>query len=273
MSTREYIFADQDHRAEQERLDRQAGLLDPLTERLFGDAGLQPGMRVLDLGSGGGHVAQLAARIVGPEGSVMGVEQDPEAAASAQQRLRALGLENVEIVAGDAQTLDGVEGGFDAVVGRVILMYVSDPVEAIRQAARRLRPGGILVMHEGDMTYDWTAPPSPLWQQVQGWFLQTLERAGVEPRMGLRLYETYVRAGLPGPQLALAAMTVGGPEAFAWGWANVVKAVVPLMERLGVTTAAEVDGDTLADRLLAEVEARDGIVIGPPMVGAWVTVG
>ncbi len=52
-------------------------------------------------------------------------------------------------------------------------------------------------------------------------------------------------------------------------WANVVRGVVPVMERLGVATAAEVDADTLADRLLADVRSEEGIVIAPPMVGAW----
>ena len=44
------------------------------------------------------------------------------------------------------------------------------------------------------------------------------------------------------------------------------------MERLGVTTAAEVDAATLAGRLLAETAACDGCVIGPPMTGAWITL-
>jgi hypothetical protein len=53
------------------------------------------------------------------------------------------------------------------------------------------------------------------------------------------------------------------------GWANVISAAVPLIERLGVATRVEVDPPTLADRLLAETLAHDGCVIGPPMTGAW----
>ena len=270
MSDDTYIFVDR--RAEQQRLDAQAGLFDPLTERLFREAGLRPGMRVLDLGSGGGHVAQLAARLVGPEGSVLGIERDPQAVTSAQERLREAGVANVQIQAGDVQTLDGVTGEFDAVVGRLILMYVPDPAEALRRAAARLRAGGVVALHEGDMTYDWACPSTPLWEQVRGWFHQTLERAGVEPRMGLRLYDTFVRAGLPAPELVFEALAEGGPDAPAFGWANVVRGVTPLMERLGIATAAEVQPETLADRLLAEVQAHDGIIVGPPMMGAWTTL-
>jgi cyclopropane fatty-acyl-phospholipid synthase-like methyltransferase len=63
MNTSEYAFADRAH--EQRRLATQAELFDPLTERLFRAAGLETGMRVLDLGSGAGDVAILAARFVG----------------------------------------------------------------------------------------------------------------------------------------------------------------------------------------------------------------
>ena len=118
MSTSDYAFADRTH--EQRRLASQAELFDPLTERLFRTAGLGNGMRVLDLGSGAGDVAMLAARLVGPEGKVFGVERDPEAVASATARVTQAGLSNVRFIQGDAQTLDGVADGFDAAVGRLV---------------------------------------------------------------------------------------------------------------------------------------------------------
>lgn len=271
VTEQQYIFEDRD--AEQRRLDAQARLFDPLTERFFRDSGIRPGMRVLDLGSGAGHVALLASRLVGPDGSVVGVERDPAAVANARERAATAGAGNVEFVEGDVQTLAGVEGTYDAVVGRLIVMYLPDPVAALRTAAARLRTGGVIAVHEADLAYDWAAPPTPLWTQVRAWFLQTLDRAGVEPRMGLHLYGCFRRAGLPAPELSLQAAVAGGLDAPAWGWANVVCGVVPLMQRLGVTTSAEVDPDTLADRLLAETLAADGIVIGPPMVGATARVG
>jgi hypothetical protein len=73
MSTSDYAFADRAH--EQRRLASQAEEFEPLTERLFRAAGLVPGMRVLDLGSGAGDVAILAARLVAREGEVVGVER------------------------------------------------------------------------------------------------------------------------------------------------------------------------------------------------------
>lgn len=271
MERQEYIFADREH--EQQRLERQAAFFRPLTERLFRAAGLRPGMRVLDLGSGAGDVAMLAARLIESDGEVIGVERDPAAVAAATARVAHAGLSNVRFVAGDVQTLDGLESGFeagfDAVVGRLVLMYMRNPVAVLARAARLVRPGGLLCFHEGDMAYDWAAPMTPLWTQVRAWFLETLQRSRVAPRMGLSLYASFVAAGLPPPELRLESAVSGGAEAIAWGWANVIIGVLPLMERLGVTSAADVQPETLAERLLADVVAADGIVIGPPLVGAW----
>jgi SAM-dependent methyltransferase len=167
-------------------------------------------MRVLDLGSGAGNAARLAAGLVGPRGSVVGIEQDPAAVALAQRRTDAA---NVEFRLGDVQTLEGVDDGFDAVVGRLVLMYLRDPAAALRRAATRVRPGGLLCLHEGDLDYLWARPQAPLWAQVRGWLLEALEKAGVASRMGPSLFTTFRAAGLPGPRLLVEAFAEGGPDA------------------------------------------------------------
>ena len=90
--------------------------------------------------------------------------------------------------------------------------------------------------------------------------------------MGLSLYPTFVAAGLPPPELRLECALGGGDRASAWAWANVMRGLVPLMVRLGITTAAELQGDTLAERLQGELRAANGIAISPPMIGAWARV-
>src|SRR5262249_35009692 len=103
---------------EHARLIRQAAIFDPFTERLFRDAGVGPGQRVLDVGSGVGDVAMLAARLVGPTGTVVGVERDAGTMARARARVAQAGLENVTFVEADAAHVASVEA-FDAVVGRL----------------------------------------------------------------------------------------------------------------------------------------------------------
>src|ERR1700742_2764276 len=92
---------DTDRDAEDRRLVRQAQLFDPLTAPHLKEAGLGPGMHVLDLGSGAGDTALLAADLVGPTGSVLGVERSPGAIALARRRVAAAGAGNVTFVDGD----------------------------------------------------------------------------------------------------------------------------------------------------------------------------
>ncbi|HEX5504281.1 MAG TPA: methyltransferase domain-containing protein, partial [Thermomicrobiales bacterium] len=75
--------------AEARRLTRQAGFYESYTRRFFAEAGLAPGMRVLDIGSGAGDVALLAAEFVGPTGHVVGVDLNPDVLAVARERARA----------------------------------------------------------------------------------------------------------------------------------------------------------------------------------------
>src|SRR5215471_20485532 len=78
--------------SEHERLIRQAALIAPITERFFCEAGIGPGQRVLDLGSGMGDVAMLVARLVGSSGEVFGVERDANSVERAKARVAAAGL-------------------------------------------------------------------------------------------------------------------------------------------------------------------------------------
>ncbi len=103
--------------AEHERLIRQAARLAPLTERLFREAGIGPGQRVLDLGSGVGDVAMLVARLVGPSGEVVGIERDTRSIARARARVVEAGLHNVSFTQSDVNQIQSSKP-FDAAVGR-----------------------------------------------------------------------------------------------------------------------------------------------------------
>lgn len=263
----DYAFADR--KLEDSRLRSQAVFFDPATERAFVAAGLGEGARVLDLGSGAGDVAMLAGRLVGPQGEVVGVERDPEAVALASARVREAGIANVQFKQGDAQTLEVVDGPFDAVVGRLVLMYLADPVAALMRAAELVSPGGVVCFEEADLTYEWAQPMTPLWVQIRAWVLETLVRAHIPHRMGLALPAAFHAAGLPAPDLRLEASLRSDPDSMAWAWANLVVGMVPLMEKLGVATTSDVSPSTLTDRLLAELRLAPGAVVGPPMIAAW----
>ncbi len=256
---------------ETERLIQQSGLYEDITRRLLADAGLFTGMKVLDIGSGAGDVAFAAAELVGSEGEVLGVDMNPEILETARARAEAAGLTNVQFVAGDAQTLD-LPNDFDALIGRLVLMYLPDPVDTLKQLATHLRPGGIVAFQEVEFsTYSSIArPETPMMNQLAEWGVEVFRRSGANVGMGLDLYSTFVDAGLPEPSLQYSA-PVGGPETWI-GYqfiANAFRSILPLLEAFGLATAEEVDLDTLAQRLRAEVVASKRPLILPPHITAW----
>jgi hypothetical protein len=162
---------------------------------------------------------------------------------------------------------------FDAVIGRLVLLYLPDPAATLRRLAGLLRPGGIVAFQEMTMTLARSVPDGPLWRGAMGWVMETFARAGFEVDMGGRLYATFLAAGLPAPQMISTGRVEGGAQSAAYEvLAATVRSLLPIAERLGVVTAAEADVDSLADRLRLEAVENNACLLPPPLVGAWARV-
>jgi ubiquinone/menaquinone biosynthesis C-methylase UbiE len=253
------------------RLTRQAALFEPMTERLIRDAGIVPGMRVLDVGSGVGDVALLAARLVGPHGSVVGVDLDGSALHTARARAEVSNLPNLTFIEGDVRSAETGDD-FDAAIGRLVLTYLADPAEALRAIAEHVRPGGIVAFQELDLDPDVRSrsfPEGTLWDRTGRMVIETFARAGTNVRMGRQLHHSYLTAGLPSPAMREEAIVGGGPGFAGYAWlAGVARSLAPLMARLGIGDAQQLDLDTLAERLRDDAVARGAVVWGPPIIGA-----
>ncbi|HEX3233943.1 MAG TPA: class I SAM-dependent methyltransferase [Gemmatimonadales bacterium] len=259
---------------EQRRLAEQAVILQPMTARLLDDAGMRRGMRVLDVGCGVGDVTCLVADMAGPEGEVVGLDFACSVLSTARSRAASRGLAWARFVEGNVAEVSLEELGstqFDAVVGRLVLMYQPDPAAVLRHLSSMVRPGGVVAFLEGVGLPPLSRPYRPLYVGLMGRLLATFELSGARVDMGLCLHQAFVQAGLPEPEVRLEGMVIAGPDAPGFRWlTELVRSTLPAMERLGVATAEEIEIDTLADRLAREAIASPGAVCGFGLGGAWV---
>jgi SAM-dependent methyltransferase len=258
--------------AELRRLIEQAAFFGEMTADLFRRAELLPGMHVLDVGCGVGDVAFLAASLVGPTGSVVGIDRAAEAVAVARERAAQADAENVTFEVADATTFRPSRP-VDAIVGRLVLAYQPDPAAVLRHLAAQLHAGGVIAFQECDLGTSETKPDVPLFTRMVGYVRETYRRANLEAEMGSRLHAAFRDAGLAAPQMIAATRVESGLHSLAYAAvAKVVESAAPMMERLGVATIAELQLDTLETRLRDEITQADAVVFMPRFVGAWTRV-
>jgi ubiquinone/menaquinone biosynthesis C-methylase UbiE len=161
-----YVLGHSDR--ELERLRRQAQLIDPITRQFLIEAGIENGMRVLDVGSGAGDLAFLAANLVGPTGQVVGVDRSAPALARARTRAEERSLINVTFRESELSEIASDER-FDAAIGRYVLCFRADPVSLVRSIANLVRPGGLILFHEPDREQMRSSPPAPTYDRACQW--------------------------------------------------------------------------------------------------------
>jgi len=262
----DYVLGSTD--AEHERLTRQAKTLQPCTERLFRDAGLGRGQRVLDVGSGVGDVALLAASLVGETGHVVGIDRDAMALAKARSRAGETRTTNVRFVETDLADLQ-VDGQFDAIVGRFILMFLPDPIATLRLLVRRLLPGGVMVFQEPSWNSFFSQTKHlPLRTACGELLCQAFSSAGAWPNMELTLYRGMLESGFEAPQLRVEIPMASNLEGRRWVY-DLLMTVRPLLEDLVIASDTVGDFRTLAERLEAELEGARSYAPLVVLVGAW----
>lgn len=240
---------------ETNRLIEQSRIYGESTRRLCEQAGISEGMRVLEIGSGAGDVAIMLSELVGETGQVVGVDINPTILESARQRVMELGLDNIEFQAGDAREII-FEEKFDAIVGRFVLMYMSDPTTALAQMIPHLKPEGLVAFQEPEYTLypAFEHPDTPLINHLISWILAVFQHSGAHLNAGLGLYQIFIDAGIPAPEMHLQSPI--GAEGNWAGYrymATIFESLLPLIEEYGLGTSEQVDVDTLSERLRVEV--------------------
>lgn len=270
MNTSSYVLGHAD--AEVRRLLLQGRLYNDYTEHALRLAGLRPGMRVLDIGSGPGDVSFVAARLVGPTGSVLGADAAPEMVELARARAAEQGYSTIDFMqaAIDAITLDEP---VDAVIGRLILMHLPDPAATLRRLRSLVRPGGVIAFAEIDITRARSIPELPLFTQVISGIVRAFEAMGLSARFGSTLHTVFADAGLGPPRLAIGAPigTAADGDILAYG-AEVWRLVSPIAEQGGYGLDDLGDIGEFMPRFRTEALAADALITMPSIITAWAEV-
>jgi ubiquinone/menaquinone biosynthesis C-methylase UbiE len=257
---------------EVQRLLLQGRIYNAHTEHALRLAGLRPGMQVLDVGCGPGDVSIVASRLVGATGSVLAVDAAADIIELARTRAAEMGASNIRFERAAIADI-AVAEPVDAVIGRLILMHLPDPVAILRHLARQVRPGGLIAFCETDITLAGSVPVVPLVRAVKNGISDVFTGMGVDTAFGRRLHALFRQAGLNPPRLTLGGPLGGADDTDVLALVvDAWRSVLPMAEQLGMVTDQLSNLDTLLQRLREEVADADAVVMLPTLITAWTLV-
>ena len=213
---------------------------------LLDRAGISPGLRVLDLGCGSGDTTVEIARIVGPNGRVVGIDMDDGVLAHARSLARDCG---VEVDWMRAEELDESDA-FDIVYARFLLSHLPDPADALQRMRRTVRPTGRIVAEDIDITAHAHWPPSAAFRRYTELYTEAARARGVDPAIGPRLAAMLVDAGLTEVEVSISM------PAFREGEGKTI-ARLTLLNIADTAIAAGLTDRSEIDRMLAEIAAHE----------------
>lgn len=255
--------------SELQRLTVQANYWGEATLEMLRAADIQPGMRLLDLGCGAGDVSLLAATLVGPKGSVLAIDKSPEAVAATRTRAANAGLHQIECELADVDQLQ-VQGLFDGIIGRFVLLYLADPTATLRSLSHLVKPDGVLAFCEIDLTTMRTMPRDALFDRAIEWMHETFRRANVPLDLGARLWRSFRAAGIGEPSLLVRQKIEIPPALGAIDYfVATLRSLLPMAERFGVVTSREVGIETLSSRMRTAAVEHELTLFSSTVVATW----
>jgi SAM-dependent methyltransferase len=228
------------------------------------EAGLQPGMRVADVGCGVGMVTALLADLVGPQGYVVAIDASGEQLTQAHERLHPR-VSTIRFVQASAADIGLPPGSFDLVYCRFLLLHLPEPERALEEMRCLLKPEGILVCEDGDLTSAGSEPTSAL-GAFADLFSRLAPMRGVDYTLGRRLFHLVRAAGFPSPEITFNQPVLARGENKRLLELSVAEAG-PAFVDAGLITAAELESTLVEMRRLADDESV--LAVMPRMAQVW----
>jgi ubiquinone/menaquinone biosynthesis C-methylase UbiE len=175
---------------------------------------LRAGLDLLDVGCGPGTITADLARLVEP-GRTVAVDRASEVVAQARADTAARGIA-IEFAVADVYALPYVNGSFDVVHAHQVLQHLTDPVGALREMRRLLRPGGLLAARDSDYACFAWAPNDPMLRRWLDVYSAVARRNAAEPDAGRFLKGWAIQAGFRDVRASSSTWTYADPESCAW---------------------------------------------------------
>ena len=199
----------------------------PMGRQVLLQAGLKEGMRVADFGCGVGAVTRTLAEMVGPSGSVTGVDVDKAQLEQAATWCAKGNLTNVSFVEANASSTGLPRDAFDLVYCRFLLLHLTDPISCLCEMRDILKPGGILFVEDGDLATARSLRP-PSFDPFADLFSLLGKIRGVNYSISKDLEQLFKHVGFPTPQSVIHQPVLKGEERpfLQWSVAEAAPAIV-----------------------------------------------
>jgi SAM-dependent methyltransferase len=236
----------------------------PGARTLLTRAGIQPGMKVADLGCGVGMTTRLLAELVGDAGQVVGIDYSA-AQIEVARNLTPSSKSNVSFVEASATDTGLPRMSFDLVYCRFLLIHLTEPELAMREMYDLLKPGGILVIEDGDLTSAGSEPSSKL-HAFSELFGGLGPKWGVDYTLGRRLFRMVLAANFSQPEIMFNQPVFARGENKRLLELSVSEAAAAFVEA-GLITSEQLKQTLVEMRHLADDESIVGVM--PRMSQVW----
>jgi 2-polyprenyl-3-methyl-5-hydroxy-6-metoxy-1,4-benzoquinol methylase len=247
------------------RLEVLEGVYGAGTRALLRSAGARKGMRIADVGCGVGVVSRLLAVLTGFGGAVVGIDASKEQLEQARLQAEAAGLRNTLFVDADASSTGLPRDSFDMVYCRFLLLHLPNPEAALREMVALLKPGGILVCEDGDLTAAGSIPVTAL-NAFADLFGRLAPVRGVDYAISRRLYHMIAAEGMQSINIHIhqPAIAVGEPKSLL---ELSVREAGDAFVNAGLVDAFELQ--SVVAKMRHATEDPNVLALMPPMTQVW----
>jgi len=237
----------------------------PAGRRVLEQAGIRPGMRIADFGCGVGLTTRMLSEMTGRHGRVVGIDVHADQLEEARRICGNTGLSNASFLHADACDTKLPDDTFDLVYCRFLLLHLPNPQDCLREMRRVLKPGGILVVEDGDLATAESMPATAI-NDFAAMFSRLGPTRGLNYSLSKNLFHMVKATGFPRVDMEIhQPAIIRGDARFFIKWS--VAEAGPALVNAGILTREELDR-MLADMQVA-LEDPDILILPPKMSIAW----